>query len=140
VAHLRHEVGLEFAQVGFPPQEDQHEDDAGDGHQDEADRERAEEQVEGAAQEHQDDAHQQDERRRYDDQEDEELNDAPIPEALPVLGHGHKIARLLECGAHRLERGLHPFVGQPELERQRPLAREHPEAIVAPQAAAPSGP
>ena len=46
VAHLRHEVGLELAQVRLAPQEDEDEHDARDGDEDEADGEDAEEDVE----------------------------------------------------------------------------------------------
>ena len=87
VADLGDEVRLELAQVRLAPEKDEDQDDARDRDEDEADREDPEEEVERAPHGHEHDPDQQDERRRHDDQVHEQLDDPPVAEALPVLGH-----------------------------------------------------
>src|SRR5262249_39757 len=98
VAHLRHEVGLELAQIRFPPQEHDHEHDARDDDGDEAHGQDAEEQVvPRLAREHRDEAEQQHERRGTDDEIYEPLADAPVAVALSILrlprGHTPRLPR-----------------------------------------------
>ena len=139
VAHFRDEVGLQLAQVGLAPQEHEDEHDARDGDEDEADREHAEEEVEHVADEHEHDPDEQDERGRDDDQEDEELDDASVPRRCRFArrtSYTRIKLEVIRAPRASLRGGPGRPDGQPELERQRTLAREHPEAVVAPETAA----
>ncbi len=87
MAHLRHEVGLQLAQVRLAAQEDEHEHDAGDDNEHEADGQQPEEDVEDVPQEHEHDAHGEDEDRRDDDEVHEQLDNPQIAEATSLPEH-----------------------------------------------------